>query len=266
MHPEVARGMVISPMSIGEVVDGSFTLARRNFRYLAGIGAWAIVTVLVIDVLLTVPTADFRAVTGMAATTFISGIGYGFGGMAVAYACARLIDPAGAPSPPTPGEAYRYALNRVPATLGLALIAFLVVIPLLIVFPLGVYVGVRCINAGSAIIVERLGPIAALKRSWALTRRAWWHTLIVSAIAGIAIGIIQMVVSGVLEGAIAAASFLLDAPVLMALGRALVGSALGITLTPFSTAVGIVLYYELRARTEGYDLERRMLQAATPVE
>ncbi len=266
MDAQPARGMIISPMSIGEVVDSGFTLARRNFRYLAGLGAWGIGIGYLTDALLTVPTATFRSYTGGATTNFVSGIGYGFAVMAVAYACARLIDPAGEPWRVTPGEAYRYALNRVPTMIGLILLIGLTFLPLFIVFPLGVYIWVRWINAGAAVLVERLGPIAALKRSWALTRKAWWHTLIVSTITGLAIGILQMVVGGVLGGAIMAASFMLDAPVLMALGSALVGTLLGIALTPFSTAVGIVLYFELRARAEGYDLERRMLQAVAPAE
>ena len=37
----------------------------------------------------------------------------------------------------------------------------------------------------------------------------------------------------------------------------------GILVTPFSVAYLVVLYYELRARTEGYDLQQRAAQVAS---
>ncbi len=262
MDPEPVRGIVIAPMSLGEVVDSGFTLARRNFRYLVGIGAWGIAVGYLLDALLSIPTADFRSTTGAAMTNFVSGIGAGMAGIAIMHACARLIDPADSPGRVTAGEAYRYALNRLPTLIGLIIVIFFASIPMLILFPVGVYVWVRWTISANAAIVERVGPIAALKRSWALTHGAWWHTLIVLIISGLAVGIIEAVVAGVLGAAIAAGSFALNTPVLFVLGNAIVGSVLAIVVTPFPTAVGIVLYYELRARSEGFDLERRMLQAA----
>ena len=257
-----ARGIVIAPMSLGEVVDNGFNLARRNFRYLARLGAWGIVVGYLLDALLSVPTADFSSALATTTSTFASSIGAGMAGLAMTHACARLIDPAGTAGLLSAGEAYRQSLNRLPALIGLFFVIVFAAIPLLVVFPLGIYVWNRWAISANAVILERIGPIAGIKRSWELTRHSWWHTFIVLLITGLAVGIIQGVVAGVLGAAIGAASYALNAPALRALGMAMIGAVLAIVVTPFPTAVGVVLYHELRARAEGLDLERRLLLAA----
>jgi hypothetical protein len=81
-------------------------------------------------------------------------------------------------------------------------------------------------------------------------------------LTGLAVGIAESAVSGVLQLGIAAAAFVLNSPVLTALLQAILGGILGIAITPFSVATSVVLYYELRARAEGYDLVQRMQQLA----
>jgi hypothetical protein len=262
-------------MTIGEVVDSGFTLARRNFRHLARIGAWGFVIGYFLQGLLGIPGAalignssDTRPeqAVGAFAVMFlgaiVGGVAVGFASMALVVACGRLVDPASGPRFVTPGYAYRTVLSRVPALIGLGILLVLVAIPLVFIFPLLVYVFVRWANATNAVVLDGRGPIEALHRSWALTRKAWWHTAVVLFLAGLAVAVVQMVLGMVVGIAVAALQFVVETPVVAQLLNTVLGAALAIVVTPFSIAVSVVLYYELRARAEGFDLERRILEVA----
>ena len=82
--------------------------------------------------------------------------------------------------------------------------------------------------------LEPLGPVAALRRSRVLTRGLWRHAVGVSALAWVIVA-------------------------LPSLAASLLASVL---LTPFFVAALTVLYYDLRIRKEGYDLELMASQLA----
>lgn len=73
-----------------------------------------------------------------------------------------------------------------------ALIAILGVLALV---PLVVTVYIRTLFAPSAVVIERLGPIDALKRSWSLTRGRFWRTFGVTLLVGIITSSLSGVVS-----------------------------------------------------------------------
>jgi hypothetical protein len=273
MDAQPARSIVIGPMGIGEVVDRGFTLARRNFRHLAGIASWGFAIGYFLQGLLSLPLVTIEpadlasggAMLFMFLGALAGGLAYALAGIALALACARIIDPRGEAGPLTTVGAYGGALTRILPTIGLAIIVVAASIPLVIVLPLGIWIWGRWSVAGNAVILEQLGPVAALKRSWALTRKSWWHTVIVLFLAGLAVAIVQGAVGAVLGLASQAAVVALGSALIGAVLNAIAGAAVAIVVAPFSIAVGVVLYYELRARAEGLDLERRLIQA-TPAE
>jgi hypothetical protein len=269
------RGIVVGPMSIGEVVDSGFNLARRNFRHLAGIGAWGLVVGYFLQGALSIPsTALFGSAIearpeqaiGAFALMFggavVGGIAMAFASMALVVACGHLVDPASGERLVKPGYAYRTVLSRVPALIGLGIILVLAAIPLAFIFPLFIYVFVRWANATNLVVLDSRKPVEALQRSWALTRGVWWHTAVVLFLAWLAVAVVQIVLGMVVGVTVAALQFALEAPVVAQLLNTVLGAALAIVISPFSVAVSVVLYYELRARTEGFDLERRILEVA----
>jgi hypothetical protein len=145
--------------------------------------------------------------------------------------------------------------------LGLMIVA----IPLMIIFPLGIYMAVRWSMLFIPFVSERLGPIASMKRSWAITRNAWWHTAAVLFVTGLVMSILQgavgsvLALGGVMVGGLAGAG----ASTFLSL---LATSIASLLFTPFSVAIYTVLYYELRARNEGFDLTRRAHQLLTSSE
>jgi len=135
------------------------------------------------------------------------------------------------------GEAYRFALRRLGAMLGAVILAGLAVFGMAITvigIPAAIYFGVRWLFVQQAALLEGLGPRAALSRSTALVKENWWR----------AFGIILVV------GIIAAAAS-------MILGLIpVVGSTIaGVLVAPIGVTGGMLLYYDLRVRKEGYGLE-----------
>jgi hypothetical protein len=104
---------------------------------------------------------------------------------------------------------------------------------------LEVYLSIRWYVAPYVAATERLGGLAAMRKSWQLTRGQWWHTFL----PGFIIGLLASVVS-------IPASF----TQFISLGvYALIALPLVVAVTaPFSTLVAVIVLYDLRLRQEGY--------------
>lgn len=99
--------------------------------------------------------------------------------------------------------------------------------------------------------VERLGPIAAMKRSWRLVRRRFWPVLglallsgLVATLFGYALGLVPTVIS-LLVGTDGYGWLLTAAS----------GIITSIITMPVVAGATVLVYLDLRVRTEGLDLE-----------
>lgn len=116
--------------------------------------------------------------------------------------------------------------------------------------PLMVWVLTRFALAYPAIVMERVGPVAALRRSAALVNGRWWRTFGTLLLAGLIGGIVTQVVSAPFS--VPAAIFGgITGSVLIALGT-IVAAVVG---TPLNANARTLLYFDGRVRSEGYDLE-----------
>ena len=269
-------------MGVGEILDTGINLARRNYRALVMVVAWAIVPVYALAALLRVISGGALSQAGLAPAlargdagplvafavfSLVIGAGVGIAsGLATAaltIGYAGLIEPGRGPDRLEAGALYRAAASRILPLILLFIVVALASILLIIVFPLGIYVFVRWSLSGVVLMVERTGPIASLRRSRQLTRGSWWHTLGVLLAGAIIFGILSLVF-GSAGGAIAGVvGGLLGSSVVVGLIQDITSAVAGILVTPFSVAYLVVLYYELRARTEGYDLQQRAAQVAS---
>ncbi len=192
---------------------------------------------------------------------------------------------------PGAGQVWAKARSRIPALIGLSLLtgvltllgvavllgpglALLAVsgaaaaVALVIGVPaavaLAVLVYVRLAFAAPALLLEDLGVLAAMRRSWRLVRGSWWRVLgvllITTIIASVANGLLQAPFS--IVGAVIGAALAPDQTDAVA-SRALVitvvvgniGTVIASTVTaPFSAAVTALLYIDLRIRREGLDV------------
>ncbi|GGU89001.1 membrane protein [Streptomyces albospinus] len=195
--------------------------------------------------------------------------------------------------PATAGEAWRDARGQLPRLLGL-----LVLLPLLIttVFAVGIVPGlvvtasgtattglvliligglaatvvsiwlwVRYSLASPALMLEKQGVIAAMRRSAKLVRGAWWRVLGVQLLAYLLVAIVQFIIQipATLIAFIVGGESLMDWangtgnssswPFLIVLG---IGSIISSAITfPISAGVTVLVYVDQRIRREALDLE-----------
>jgi len=265
MLNEQPAPLIIAPSGVGEILDTGIRLARTNYRFLDSVAAWGVLPAYTIYGLAPlIPTATMGpgllALIGVGFIAFV--LLLSVSGLAVIRACAQLVDPTVAPH--SVEAAYRGALRRLPALFLLSLLIGMAAIPLMIVFPLGIYIFIRWSQFPIIIGVEPVGAIGALRRSWQLTERSWWHTCGVELTASIVGGVLSGALGGMFGALASVVGFVVDNTLVSGLASGL-GSALGsVVVLPFSDGVAVVLYYELRARAEGFDLAQRASLATQP--
>jgi hypothetical protein len=119
-----------------------------------------------------------------------------------------------------------------------------------------VFAYVRLAVASPALVMERLGPIAALGRSWGLVRGSWWRVAGVLLLSAVITNLLTAIVTvpvttvaGVLSG------FNGDWGLTSILAAGVATLLAGIITLPFSAAVTGLLYTDLRMRREALDIE-----------
>jgi hypothetical protein len=173
--------------------------------------------------------------------------------------------------------------GRVPGLVGLALLVLLVLCGILLIALLpgilaavagetgvtlalivlgvlaggavAIWIGVSWSLAAPAYVLESLGVVDALRRSWRLVRGQWWRVFGISLLGGL----IATVVSAILTVPFSFGGALLTSgdplnPLPVVLGG--IGGVIAATLTqPFSAGISGLLYIDRRIRREAFDLE-----------
>jgi hypothetical protein len=255
-----AAPIAIRPMGVTEVVDTGIRLARNHYPALLAVAAWGFVPIYVIVALLGVATPPglsgtrifFALTAGLG--SLISGLGSFLVYTALVAACAQLVETAPAPGSgaPSAGPMYRLAWARFGSLLVMGIVLLFASLSFVIP-PVGIFLMVRWSVAGIALVVESLGPLASLGRSWDLTRGAWWHTLGVVVVAAVLASVLGAAI-GVVGGVAGAVLTMTGDAGAGRIVSALVNLIVSSLTTPLTTAILVVLYFELRARREGYDL------------
>ena len=132
-----------------------------------------------------------------------------------------------------------------------ALVTCMICVALPIVF-IGSYgVSVRLLFAPQAIVLENMGGIDGLRRSWRLVRGSFWRVLGITLVISVLVAIIGQGPAYV----IAIAASLLPSPVLGLVVNATAQSLVNVVVLPLQFAAFTLLYYDLRIRKEGFDLQ-----------
>ncbi len=183
----------------------------------------------------------------------------------------------------SPREAWTRSLRRMPTVLAITLLMMLavtlgygvvigvvivsaVIDPVLAVIAgilvglgslvLLVWFGIKLSITLPASVLERLGPVTSMRRSWSLTTGRFWMILSVLLVATIITSVIQNVISAPVSLIMPLAFLNSDSPPtgLMILLLA-VASYVGMLLsTVFVASVTAVVYTDQRMRREGFDL------------
>ena len=274
------NALALRPRTVGEILDAGIKLYLRNARTLIGAAAVVVVPaqiVIGIVLLSTVPSgSDVPGTVFTVGHTTTGSSGARSGGevvttllglvvtLLVTAACVRAVSDAYLDQTPSVASSLRFVVRRLPA---LIVMYILQVLGLLVGFILLIIPGIWLYAAWAvitpAMMIEGLGPVRSLGRSRRLVRGRWWPTAGVVLVSTILNGIVADAIRALLTGLDGFSSH----PGLVAavLATTLGGIIASIITQPFVAAVITVLYYDLRVRKEGYDLELLADQLGVPV-
>jgi glycerophosphoryl diester phosphodiesterase family protein len=259
----------LRPLSIGERLDAGFRLMRHRFGTLV---TCVIVPMLPLSILGTIILAstvdgafDVNATTTTSDTgTILAGWGAdvlieGAGAALAVAACFKVISAAYLGERATARSSLRYGLSRLVqlmvayVVIGFVLLLLVIFSKLVLPFLLAVFLGVKWSMAFPAIVAERIGPFRAMRRSWQLTRGHWWRTFGTLLVVGLIALVIYVAFIVGLDAAVTS----LDSVGVFAYAAVttLVTVLVFAIVYPLVSSIATVVYYDLRVRSEGFDLQ-----------
>lgn len=266
--PPLAAPPRLRPLGVGEILDGAIKVWRTDFRRLfPWVALFSVPAQLGVAALrLSIPkisTSEPGAVSGTVSTKDLQAFLGGSFLIVIISVISSLLITAGLTAyltdrvldrPTNLKACLRVGLSRLLPLLGAGLLVGLGAgIGILACIVPGIILFVRWNFANQAVVVERAGPIAAIKRSYWLTAGRFWPLLAIIMLSFILAGIVSSVITGIL-GAIVAAITHSNRLATAATGLVTGVIAGGLTL-PFSAAVSVITYLDLRVRREGLDVQ-----------
>lgn len=271
----------LRPLGVPEVIDAAFKLMRRHARTLFTIAAVVLLPLGIIEYFVslfiesTLPTTPqlipdtappdvvldllLEDLGPLLVAGLLSGLLSALAQAVVQLGSVEAIAEVYLDREPNWKTSLAAGLKRLPAGIGVFLIA---VVPLTVGFMLcllpGIWLAVMWSMTVPVLAVEKLGPSASLGRSWRLVKNRFWPVLGVLALSFL----ISLVIQSVFSFAITA-SFLFSGTVSLEV-QALVNTISRVLVTPFTASVFAVLYFDLRVRQEGFDLERMAAAIGQP--
>ena len=230
-------GAAIPPRSIGELISKAFDVYSSSFR------AFALIALIgQIPGLIAIFLPTLLAVLAIILGLLLSILANGATVHAVVqqHLDARVDVALG----------FRVAWSRVVSLIGagavavVALVGCMILMLIIVGIPLFVYVAVALVFVGETVIIERKSALAAVMRSRQVVQGDWWRVFGI-AIVGVLIAMGAAIVGGIVSGIIPlisqdVGSLLFTVYMALVLQTLLIGRTL--------------LYFDLRARKESYDL------------
>ena len=283
----------LRPLSFGEILDGAFTLYRRNFVTLAvtalipTLGLMAGFLALGDGFVSVMTSADPEQMAVEVITEVVLVMAMGLAATLVMWpALTRQAAQAYTGQPTSVGDGYRAALRAALPLLGAAFLAWigvmvavvgLVIVLMIIMMVFGAmgtamtYLGVVLSGIGyiaaivgiiallfavvPAVVVEGAGPVTALERSFALARGALGRVAGVMLVAVLIAYLPTMAVMALTGGF----AQMMDPSAIPTAGQVIsqqvLGMGVGILTTPFLASVIVLLYFDPRVRTEALDVQ-----------
>jgi Membrane domain of glycerophosphoryl diester phosphodiesterase len=261
----------LRPLGVGEILDVCINIFTKNFLTFLRIVLVLVVPVQIVTVLIQVSTVsdpDLLPTLGSTgggkvssdeADAYLGGqiviivLGVILSAVATA-ACFKAVGDAYLGSRPDWRTSLSFAARRFHSVLWVTfLVTVTATLGLILLIVPGVWLWFSFAVAVPVLLFEGLKGTAAMSRSRQLVKGRWWAT----AGAILAAYIIAAIVGGIFQG-------LISALVLTDAGNSVLGTAtvnalasgIGqLVTTPFSAAVAAVVYYDLRVRKEGFDLQ-----------
>jgi hypothetical protein len=281
---------ILRPLSSGEILDGAFTLYRRNFAILGITALLPAVGILAGFVILGGGSLDvltrgdplMMVMSGLWRITLI-----GFAAALVMWpALTRQVAQAYTGQPTSVADGFSAGARAMPPLLGSAgvgwvgftLAGFVVGVGISVIVmilgaigPITGTVGVMLAFLGycafvivggallfavvPAAVVEGAGPVRALQRSFTLARGALKQVVGVMTVATVIAYLPMMAVIGLSGGLTRAMNDGAPPSMVQVITEIAVAGSVGVLTTPFLAAVIVLLYFDRRVRTEALDVQ-----------
>lgn len=259
----------LRPLGVGEMLDVSIKVYTRNLWTFMGIVAIIYVPIGIIAILgfislvpdgavvrdgeLYFPAGE--SVTGFNAFLFLL-IGLAFlGTLLSAGVGTKAVADAYLGRKPSAGESYSYVGRRFHSLIWLSLLLVVIIVlgTIALIVP-GIYLAVSLSVAVPVLVVEGAKGTKALSRSFNLVQGRWWPTFAVILLGGILIPFVIRFALGFIFGLALEAQGTDDPSTHLVLSQ-IVGTIGSIVSAPIQVAVLTILYFDLRVRKEGFDLQ-----------
>jgi hypothetical protein len=272
----------LRPLNIGEILDVSIKIYRSNFATLVKAVAIVVAPVQVLSALVQASTGDgstgftFEATdtpegapfdasefwAALAGSLVVGVLGWVASQLATG-ASLKAVASAYMGERPDWLASLRFALGRLESLVWLAfLTGLLLFIGLLLCIVPGVYLWGAWAVAIPVLLLEPPRGMGALKRSMTLVQGRWWPTVLAVFLGVLLTGIVQAVLAAILGGAVVVSGG--DNDALSLVVGAVTGTVGGVIATPFTAAIATIVYFDLRVRKEGLDLQLMAQQIGEP--
>ena len=257
----------LRPLGVGEVLDAGIKLYLRHWKPLMICVVGIVLPIEILSALVlssidpdslrfsldTSSSSDRPSGNEVGAILVLEGLTF-LGILFATAACFKAIGDAWLGAEPAAGRSLGFALRRLPRLVWLVIVAFCCLVPAFIaLFVPFVWLSVAWSLAVPALLFERIGAFKALARSFRLVRGRWWPILGALAVAYLMTLIIGIFVS-FLPSAIASA-VAEDNDLVNAIASVVGGTVSQMIATPYLAAVITLLYFDMRVRKEGFDLQ-----------
>jgi hypothetical protein len=260
----------LRPLSVGEVLDVAIKIFFRNATTLFAIVLPIVAPVQLFSSLIelsiatdedpfatTSPTGEvtfdtdelWLYITGFAVIIALAIVA----STAATGACFKAIGDAYLGERPATRASLAFALRRVHSILWVTVLGgFIAFLGLLLCIVPGIWLYVAFAVAVPALLMEDVRGRRALGRSRQLVKGRWWPTFGIIVLGSLLVGIVSFAITGALQAiALTDPENDLVSVVLGTIG----GTAAATLTTPFQAAFVTVLYFDLRVRKEGFDLQ-----------
>ena len=126
-------------------------------------------------------------------------------------------------------------------------IIFLMIVALIVV---ACFFTVKFAFTSSAVVLEGLGPVDALKRSWSLSKGSFWRILGRILLIGVVIGLISSVLGGIVGAILGVGANAADSVGMLVAFSAFVSALLSAVVIPVQSSFYTLMYLDERMRKE----------------
>jgi hypothetical protein len=255
----------LRPLEIGDVLDETFRLYRRNFLLIAGVSvAFAIPFATLAGYGFGSLFSTFLDQAASGNPTDFSSLTTGLWGLGIGYlvnlglqplqlgAITYAVTESALGHAVTLGGMLRAALRRYVHVLGFALLLLLMQL-LFCLFPLWTWILVSWVAVLPAIFIENLGLGAAMRRSWGLVHGMWWRTFLIVLLVGVLYYVVTLALGAFFYAGQGLLSIVVSQYIALSIYEGAIVIVQGLTI-PILLIALVLLYFDLRVRKEGIDL------------